>query len=104
MENQEQNQETSKLRLDEQIPIWRKEVFKRDQFICVVCLHKGKELNAHHLDGYNWCKDYRYVIENGVTLCTKCHDKFHKQFGFGGNTKEQFWEFRKANSNEDFLF
>lgn len=75
---------------------WRREVFKRDNYICQCChIAKGKRINAHHLDGYNWCKEKRTDINNGVTLCTECHNLFHSIYKFGDNTKEQFEEFKQ---------
>lgn len=75
---------------------WRKRVFKRDKHTCVVCGYKGNEINAHHLDGWNWCEERRFDITNGVTLCKACHIKFHKNFGYGYNTEIQFNEFVQA--------
>lgn len=73
---------------------WRREVYKRDNYTCQICGdNKGGNLNAHHIDGYNWCKERRTAIDNGVTLCDICHDKFHRIYGFGNNTKEQYNEF-----------
>lgn len=69
---------------------WRLEVYQRDNFRCQVCGVHSYELNAHHLDAYDTNPDKRFSIENGVTLCTKCHISFHREYGFGGNTKEQF--------------
>lgn len=71
---------------------WRKDVFARDQYSCQVCSHKGKGLNAHHIDGYNWCKEKRTDVDNGITLCEDCHNDFHNTYGRGNNTSEQFNE------------
>jgi hypothetical protein len=70
---------------------WRYSVFKRDLFTCQCCRKRGKgELNAHHLDGYNWCKERRTDVDNGVTLCKECHIEFHAVYGKGYNTREQY--------------
>lgn len=71
---------------------WRKTVFERDNFKCIIC-GKGGNISAHHLDGYNWCKCKRTDVDNGVTLCENCHKKFHAIYGKGDNTKEQFEEY-----------
>lgn len=78
---------------------WRKRVFDRDKYTCQLCNSRngnGKQviLNAHHLDGWNWCKEKRFDTDNGITLCEDCHNNFHKKYGGGDNTKEQFEEFR----------
>lgn len=72
---------------------FRNKVIKRDRYTCVCCgKHKG-EMNAHHLDGYNWCEEKRTDINNGVCLCKDCHELFHNIYGHGDNTREQFYEF-----------
>ena len=71
---------------------WSLSVYKKDGYKCILC-GSNKILNAHHLDGWNWCKEKRYDLENGVTLCEKCHISFHSQYGRGDNTHEQFQEF-----------
>lgn len=77
---------------------WRKQVFSRDEYTCQCCLRSSSELPrstlvAHHLDGYNWCIEKRTEIENGATLCKFCHNEFHRIYGRGNNTSEQFKEF-----------
>lgn len=67
-------------------------VLNRDEYTCKVCENKNKQLEVHHLDGYNWCKEKRESIENGITLCLDCHSNFHSLYGRGFNTKDQFEE------------
>ena len=71
---------------------WRKKIFERDNYTCGVCEHRGDSLVAHHLDGWNWAKDRRFDLDNGITLCKECHYDFHNIYGRGDNTKEQFEE------------
>jgi hypothetical protein len=68
---------------------WSKSILVRDKYICQRCGINGS-VNAHHLDGYNWCKEKRLNIDNGITLCIKCHKEFHKIYGKKNNTKLQY--------------
>ena len=72
---------------------WRNMVFIRDGYKCQLCGKNSNDLKAHHLDGFSVAQDKRFDVSNGVTLCNTHHLEFHKQYGFGGNTKEQFDEF-----------
>lgn len=67
------------------------DVLKRDGYNCRIC-GSNEKMNVHHLDGYNWCIEKRIDIDNGITLCKKCHTNFHSLYGIGNNTKEQFHE------------
>ena len=76
--------------LDEFIQ-WRNEVFKRDDYICQECNIRGNTLHVHHktpfitiintfdikniIDAIN-C-NLLWNINNGITLCKKCHIKCH---------------------------
>jgi hypothetical protein len=72
---------------------WRTSVFKRDDYTCQCCGKTKCKINAHHLDGWNWCIENRVDINNGITLCEVCHKEFHLIYGKGDNTKEQYIEF-----------
>ena len=73
---------------------WRKSVFDKDDYTCQCCGDdRGGNLVAHHLNSYPEHKEERYKIENGITLCEKCHKEFHHIYGYGDNTKEQYEQF-----------
>ena len=88
------NEERIKQRKFPEYKIWRRNVFERDEYICILCgYNKGRILEAHHMDGWNCNIDRRLDISNGVTLCEKCHKKFHLIYRYGNNTQEQFYKF-----------
>ena len=58
---------------------WRTSVFERDDFICKDCGQNGGILNAHHKETFKSNIEKRYDINNGITLCKKCHIKRHKR-------------------------
>lgn len=76
--------------------VFRKSVFERDNYTCTICGQRNGNHVAHHLNGWNKFPEERFLTDNGVTLCEVCHKKFHSQFGYGNNTKEQFEEYTKT--------
>lgn len=79
-----------------------KSVFERDKYTCQITGQVGCELCAHHLYAWNKYRDLRYNIDNGITLSKKVHKLFHKMYGSGNNTKEQFEEFLIAYKEENY--
>lgn len=55
--------------------IWRKSVFARDNWTCVICKYKGKNINADHIKQFALFPELRFDINNGRTLCVPCHKK-----------------------------
>lgn len=72
---------------------WAVTIKERDSFKCrISSCNSSVNLVAHHLDGYDNHLNKRYDLDNGITLCRDCHIEFHRKYGFGNNTKEQFEE------------
>lgn len=73
---------------------WRYSIFKRDHFTCQYCSQIGGKLNAHHvkplyiiLNINNINIIYQAIqcnelwdLNNGITLCEKCHNKIPKKY------------------------
>ncbi len=57
--------------------LWRESVFKRDDYTCVKCGVRGCTLNAHHIKPFATYPQLRLAIDNGETLCDKCHHNIH---------------------------
>ena len=79
---------------------WERQVKEQANFTCDCCEQRGGKLCSHHLDGYNWCKERRIDIVNGVCLCESCHKEFHKIYGYGNNTEAQYIEFKENKQIE----
>ena len=56
---------------------WARQVKKRDGFICTNC-GAIENLHAHHILPKIEFPDRALDIENGITLCERCHIKAHK--------------------------
>lgn len=75
---------------------WRNLIFVRDGFICKRCGER-KNLNAHHIQAED-----RRNVDNGITLCKKCHREFHLRYGKKDFGRAQLNEYLREPS-VDFL-
>lgn len=85
--------EDNRLRHSEEMGLWRLSVYERDKFTCQKCHKIGGQLNPHHIRNFSSTPKLRFVTNNGITLCQKCHRKFHHKYGTRNNSKKQIIEF-----------
>ena len=84
---------TSRIRGSIENSDWRVAVFIRDQHTCQKCRKIGGKLQAHHITNfstiYNQDDSIVFDLNNGITFCNECHNKFHRKFGIKNNNIEQ---------------
>lgn len=73
---------------------WSKEIRELANYECDCC-GSSDDLCAHHLEAFMDNEPLRRELANGVCLCRLCHLSFHKTYGFGSNTTEQYLEFKE---------
>jgi hypothetical protein len=86
---------------------WRKNVFKRDNYVCQCCGKKSGKLNAHHIENFATNVEKRTELDNGITLCEDCHSiskygSFHWVYGSRNNNKQQLDEYIEKYKNGVF--
>lgn len=64
---------------------WRAQVLWRDR-ACVICNSKASP-NAHHVNSASYYKELRFDVDNGVCLCSACHQNLHCNFHRSYRTK-----------------
>jgi len=52
---------------------WREAVFERDNYSCKNCGKIKCYLEAHHIKTWVDYPSFRYKVDNGITLCKRCH-------------------------------
>lgn len=69
--------------------LWRKIVLERDKHKCIWC-GATEKLDVDHIKPFAYFPELRFAIDNGRTLCRKCHMTTstygnRRNGGFGGN-------------------
>jgi hypothetical protein len=80
-----------------ELKTWRKKIYAKDNNTCQYC-GGNHRINAHHIYTYHDNKDIGFEIDNGITLCKKCHIAFHKEYGMTNNYNQLItWLKEKCN-------
>ena len=72
--------------------LWRKSVLKLYNNKCIIT-KLTSDLHCHHLNSWDWCKEKRNDVFNGVVINKVIHKMFHNIYGYGRNTEQQFADF-----------
>lgn len=64
----------NRLRDTKEMRIWREKVLKRDGYVCIWCEAK-ENLHADHIAPFALYPELRTSVDNGRTLCVRCHRK-----------------------------
>lgn len=65
--------------------VWRVSVIRRDK-VCQCC-GSMKSRHAHHIKHATYYQKLRYDVDNGITLCAKCHSVLHNKIAGGYRVK-----------------
>lgn len=87
------NEERAERRKDIASQQFTKEIMERDDYTCQLTGNRKSHHNVHHLNGFDNFVEQRLDKNNAITLTEEIHKEFHLLYGYGNNTKEQFYEF-----------
>ena len=65
------------IRSSEEYKEWRIKIFERDNYTCRLCNSRNVHIHAHHILNFANYKNNRFNVNNGITLCIKCHNNVH---------------------------
>jgi hypothetical protein len=103
IDGRSKNGKNGRVKDNSKIQQWKRKVVKKFGYQCDICGEFPKEINAHHLNSYDWDVKNRFNVDNGIPLCPDHHIDFHNKYGRGGNTKEQYEEYYKKQTTPIYL-
>ncbi|GAV11299.1 HNH endonuclease [Paenibacillus sp. NAIST15-1] len=98
----------AKIRNSEEYAVWRLSVFEKDNFTCQCCGIVRDKIEAHHVENFSDNIHLRFDINNGITLCKKCHNpnkinSFHHIYGTRNNNRAQLDEYIERYRMGEFI-
>lgn len=83
--------ENNRIRSSLEYTLWRRGVFERDNYKCIMCNNNTNNLQADHIKPFAYYPELRLDINNGQTLCKECHSKT-SSFGAKGRWNYKYEE------------
>lgn len=94
-DNKEALEDIANRESDSDYRIFRKNVLDRDNHKCQCC-GLEKKLHVHHIFSYRYYPSLKTDVNNGITLCKYCHQKYHTIYGNKHNVNaETFSKFMR---------
>lgn len=93
----------NKLRRTDEYKKWRNEVYKRDGWTCRNCKDKPRRIVAHHIKSFTAFPKLRFNVDNGITLCRKCHKKEHSEIGLETRFGSRLYHDKKNPHTQVFI-
>lgn len=93
--NKEALEDTSNREPDFDYSIFRENILSRDNHKCQCC-GLEKKLHVHHIFSSKYYPSLKNDVNNGITLCKYCHQKYHTIYGNKHNVNaETFSKFMR---------
>lgn len=83
---------------------WYNQIFEQFNYTCFVSGRRNIPLSAHHLNPYSRYPELRLDLDNGICISRELHLKFHREYSYINMTIEDFCEFFRKETGEDFKF
>lgn len=88
-------EDTSNREPDFDYSIFRENILSRDNHKCQCC-GLEKKLHVHHIFSSKYYPSLKNDVNNGITLCKYCHQKYHTIYGNKNNVNaETFSKFMR---------
>ena len=77
---------------------WAKLIKQQSNFVCECCGSEEK-LEAHHFFSFKYYVSLRLDLKNGICLCKKCHQEYHKKYNLENTSPFTLYKYLQSKTN-----